>query len=343
MVAKTFATNGVSRMFEKIRIVLQVKPVGPLLALQVYIFIKERFCVVTPFSKEEEITSRKTKAAIISVFSNSLLVVCKLIVGFLTGSVSVISEAAHSAVDLLAALIAYSAVRTSGRPPDLKHPYGHGKIENISGAVEAVLIIVAALWIIYEAIQKFYSVNLPEKLEYGIMIMLVSIVVNIFVSNYLFRVAKETESHALEADALHLQADVWTSAGVLLGLVTVKLTGLYWLDPAFAIAMAFVIFKAGFDMTKKSVAELMDVTITEADQNSILLILKEHPMVKGFSNLRTRRSGSAYLINVHLILNKELSLGKVHCICDEVEQQIKQQFSLCDIIIHVEPNDELPA
>ena len=299
--------------------------------------------MVKPFSPEDAITSRKMKAAQISVLSNSLLVVSKLIVGGLTGSVSVISEAAHSAVDLLAALIAYSAVRTSGKPPDQKHPYGHGKIENISGAVEAVLIIVAALWIIYEAIQKLYGADLPEKLEYGVLIMLVSIVVNVFVSNYLFRVAKETESHALEADALHLKADVWTSAGVLCGLLAMKLTGLYWLDPAFAIAMAFVILKAGFDMTKKSVSELMDVTITEEDENSIVSILREHPMVKGFSNLRTRRSGSTYLINVHLILDKELSLEKVHFICDEVEQQIKEQFSLCDIIIHVEPNGNLPA
>ena len=299
--------------------------------------------MVKPFFHEEEMTSRKTKAAKISVFSNSLLVVSKLIVGLLTGSVSVISEAAHSAVDLLAALIAYSAVRISGKPPDAKHPYGHGKIENISGSVEAVLIIVAALWIIYEAIQKLNGGDVPQKLEYGVVIMLVSIVVNIFVSKYLFRIAKETESHALEADALHLKADVWTSAGVLCGLLAVKFTGLYWLDPAFAIAMAFVILKAGFDMTKKSVAELMDVTITAEEQNNILMIIKEHPMVKDFSNLRTRRSGSAYLINVNLILDKDLSLEKVHCVCDEVEQQIKKKFALCDIIIHVEPNNEVLA
>ena len=288
-------------------------------------------------------TSRKTKAAKISVFSNSLLVVSKLIVGLLTGSVSVISEAAHSAVDLLAALIAYSAVRISGKPPDQKHPYGHGKIENISGSVEAVLIIVAALWIIYEAIQKLNGGDVPQKLEYGVIIMSVSIVVNIFVSKYLFRIAKETESHALEADALHLKADVWTSAGVLCGLLAVKFTGLYWLDPAFAIAMAFIILKAGFDMTKKSVAELMDVTITAEEQNNILMIIKEHPMVKDFSDLRTRRSGSAYLINVNLILDKDLSLEKAHCVCDEVEQQIKKKFTLCDIIIHVEPNNEVPT
>ncbi|MBU2701239.1 cation diffusion facilitator family transporter [Sporomusaceae bacterium BoRhaA] len=289
-------------------------------------------------SLPNDIDFQKTKAAKVSVLSNSLLVVSKLIIGILTGSVSIVSEATHSAVDLLAALIAYYAVKTSGKPPDSKHPYGHGKVENISGAVEAALIVVAALWIIYEAVQKLYVETLPEKLEYGIVIMLVSTIVNIFVSKHLFRIAKITQSHALEADALHLQADVWTSMGVLGGLLAIKLTGLYWLDPVIAITMAFVIFKAGYGMTKKSIAELMDATMTEEDKNSIAVILQEHSMVRGFTNLRTRRSGSVCLIDVHLVLDKELSLDKVHCVCDEIEQRIKARFASSEVLIHVEPS-----
>jgi len=288
-------------------------------------------------------SSKKTNAAILSVASNSLLVISKLVIGIVTGSVSIISEAAHSAVDLLAALIAYFAVKTSGKPPDQKHPYGHGKVENISGAVEAVLIVVAALWIIYESVQKLYVETLPEKLEYGIGVMLVSIIVNIFVSKYLFRIAKETQSHALEADALHLQADVWTSVGVLGGLLAIKLTGLYWLDPVIAIAVSFIIFKAGYDMTRKSLAELMDVAMTEEDKQAIAAILQEHSMVKGFTNLRTRRSGSMCLIDVYLELDKDLSLERVHSVCDEIEQRIKDQFNFCEILIHVEPSSNLLA
>ena len=194
----------------------------------------------------------KAGAARISVFSNSALVLTKLAVGIITGSVSIISEAAHSAVDLLAALIAYYAVTTSDKEPDRNHAYGHGKVENISGAVEAVLIIVAAIWIIYEAGHKFSSQELPKDLEYGIAIMAISIVVNYFVSRRLFLVARRTQSQALEADALHLESDIWTSIGVLVGLVAIKATGLYWLDPVIAIVVAAIIFRAGFGMTRKS-------------------------------------------------------------------------------------------
>ncbi|WP_416341318.1 cation diffusion facilitator family transporter [Sporomusa sphaeroides] len=293
--------------------------------------------LLQPFFGWMQRGNRKAKAAQLSVVSNSLLVISKLVIGIFTGSVSVISEAAHSAVDLLAALIAYYAVKTASKAPDEKHAYGHGKIENISGAVEAVLIVVAALWIIYGSLQKLNVQEVPGNLEYGIAIMVVSIVVNIFVSRYLFRVAKETQSHALEADALHLQADVWTSAGVLGGLLAIKLTGVYWLDPGIAIAVAFIIFKAGYDMTKKSLSELTDVAFTEEDQTVIVAILEEHPLVKGFTNLRTRRSGSMRLIDVHLLLDKNLQLDTVHHVCDEVEQQIKAQLAPCDILVHVEP------
>ena len=177
-------------------------------------------------------TSLKQNTARLSVISNTLLVLLKLIVGLYSGAVSIISEAAHSGVDLIAALVAYFAVRRSDQPPDDQHAYGHGKIENLSGAVEALLIIGAALWIIYEAAEKIGSPKQPEFIEYGIGIMLVSIVVNWWVSSKLHAVAIQTGSHALEADALHLRADIWTSAGVLAGLVIIKVTGLAWLDPS---------------------------------------------------------------------------------------------------------------
>lgn len=281
---------------------------------------------------------RKKKAAAVSVFSNSVLVISKFVIGIVTGSVSIISEAAHSSVDLIASLIAYYAVKTAGIPADAKHPYGHGKVENISGAVEAVLIVVAALWIIYEAVQKLFVETLPEKLEFGIVIMLVSIAANVLVSRYLLKIAKETQSHALEADALHLQADVWTSIGVLGGLVAIKLTGIYWFDPVIAIAMAFIIFKAGYSMTKKSVAELMDVTMSEEDNSEIVAIIEAHSMVRGYTNLRTRRSGSAYLVDVNLVLDKELPLDKAHSVCDEIEESIITRFAGAEVLIHVEPN-----
>ena len=273
----------------------------------------------------------------VSVFSNSSLVVTKLVVGVLTGSVSVISEAAHSAVDLLAAMIAYYAVSTSDKKPDRDHNYGHGKVENISGAVEAVLIIVAALWIIYEASRKLSAKELPRDLEYGIAIMAVSIIVNYFVSRKLFQVAKETQSHALEADALHLEADIWTSIGVLAGLIAIKVTGLYWLDPVIAIVVAAIIFKAGYDMTKKSLRELSDVALPEEERTLIQGIVENHPLIKDHHRLRTRRSGSKRLVDVHILLEPDLRLEQAHAVSVEIEEQIKFLYSPCDVIIHQEP------
>jgi len=289
--------------------------------------------------QKEPLLSFATKkgAASISVVSNSTLVVTKLGVGIFTGSVSVISEAAHSAVDLLAAMIAYYAVSTSDKKPDRNHAYGHGKIENISGAVEAVLIIVAAVWIIYEAVKKISAHEVPKDLEYGIAIMIISIIANYFVSRKLFKVAEATQSHALEADALHLEADIWTSIGVLVGLVAIKVTGLYWLDPVIAIVVAGIIFKVGYDMTRKSMRELNDLSLPDSEQAMLQAVFENHPMVKDYHGLRTRRSGSTRLVDVHILLESNLSLAQAHTVCDEIEARIKNLFTPCEVMIHQEP------
>ncbi|MBP2651618.1 MAG: fieF [Firmicutes bacterium] len=279
----------------------------------------------------------KKSAASISVFSNFLLVLIKIVVGFLTGSVSIISEAAHSAIDLLTALIAYYAVSTSDKQPDHNHTYGHGKIEDISGAVEAVLIIAAALWIIYEASQKLFIEAMPKDLGYGIVIMIIAIIVNYFVSRRLLQVAKITQSQALEVDALHLKADIWTSVGVMTGLVAIKVTGLTWLDPVIAIAVALIIFKAGYAMTKKSLSELVDSALPDEEQAIIRDIIENHPEIIDYHLLRTRRSGSTRLVDVHVILEADLHLQQVHDICDEIEMRIQARFSPCDVVIHSEP------
>lgn len=285
------------------------------------------------FSREKQNTAR------LSIISNTTLVILKLVVGFYTGAVSIISEAAHSAVDLLAAVVAYYAVRQSGKPPDENHAYGHGKIENLSGAIEAVLIVLAAVWILYEAFEKFKTAEIPEFIEYGLVIMLLSIALNYYVSSRLMAVAQKTESHALEADALHLRADIWTSVGVLAGLAIIKFTGLAWLDPAIAIVVAAIVFKAGYGMSKKSLYELTDIALPPEEEEAIVNIVNQHPEVISFHRLRTRRSGSYRLIDMHLILDKNMHLDKAHAVCDQIEADIKCEFGLCDVIIHLEPCD----
>ncbi|MEN6375455.1 MAG: cation diffusion facilitator family transporter [Smithella sp.] len=157
--------------------------------------------------------------ALLSVISNSALVTMKFVVGLVIGSVSIISEAIHSGVDLLASIIALFSVKTSSKPADKNHSFGHGKIENISGTVESLLIFAAAGWIIYEAFQKISKPAPIDNLGWGIGVMLTSSVVNIIVLQRLFKIGRETNSIALQADAWHLRTDVYTSAGVMIGLV----------------------------------------------------------------------------------------------------------------------------
>src|SRR4030043_2449559 len=184
----------------------------------------------------------KVKTARLSIISNTLLIIMKVFVGIISGSVSIISEAIHSSMDLVAALIAYFSVSVSDNPPDSKHPYGHGKVENISGVIEAFLIFIAAALIIIEAIRKL--TGKPFELEIiwiGALVMLLSAVVNTIVSQKLYKIAHETKSIALEADALHLKTDVYTSLGVAVGLGLIAVTGIKWLDPIVAIRVALPI------------------------------------------------------------------------------------------------------
>ena len=285
----------------------------------------------------QNLNELKQKTAWLSILSNTTLVLLKFIVGIYTGAMSLVSEAMHSGVDLLAAMIAFWAVRKSVVPPDKEHDYGHGKYENISSAVEAILIVVAAIGIIYEAVKKFSSVEAPQFLGYGIAIMIFSIVVNYFVSGRLMRVAKQTGSQALEADGLHLRADIWTSVGVLAGLIGIQFTGWHWLDPAIAIFVAGIIFYAGWKMVVDSARELTDTSLPPEDEARIGEIFSRHEAVVGYHCLRTRKSGSYKLLDVHVLFKGERTLEEVHLICDELEGKIREAFGTFDVLIHAEP------
>ncbi len=290
---------------------------------------------------------RKEKVALLSVVSNSLLVILKLAVGFLIGAVSIISEAIHSVVDLIAALIAMFSVKTSSIPADKRHPFGHGKIENISGTVEALLIFLAAGWIMYEAIRK---IRHPEPIEYvswGVGVMLVSALFNTVVSGMLFKVARETDSVALEADAWHLRTDVYTSAGVMLSLALIWAgwwmfpgVDLSWLDPAAAIGVALLILKAAYDLTMRSAKDLMDVQLPSQEVIWIRnLILAHRPVVHGFHQLRTRKAGNFRFVEFHLKVDPGMSVEDSHRITEELSVKIEGHFPRSSVTIHIEPCD----
>jgi cation diffusion facilitator family transporter len=283
---------------------------------------------------------RKVGAARISVASNTFLLVLKLSVGWMMGSVSVISEGLHSGMDLLAAVIATYSVSKTGKPADHDHAYGHGKYESLSGSVEALLIFVAALWIIYEAVKKIMFQETVGHLNWGMLVMLVSVLINVLVSKRLMTVAKEEDSLALEADALHLRTDVWTSAGVLIGLVLIYLTGYYILDPVIAIGVALLIIKAAYDLTKKSFEDLLDTRLPEEEEDAIRDVLRDHNnLFLEYHGLRTRKSGSERYIDLHIVFTKEMPMEEVHDVVSDIEKEIGKQLEMAHVMIHPEPCD----
>lgn len=282
----------------------------------------------------------KRRAAALSVSSNTLLVLSKLVIGILTGSVSVISEAIHSAMDLLAAIIAFIAVSFSDRPPDLDHPHGHGKIESLSGAVEALLIFAAVIFIVYEAIEKFIHGGKVEHLYLGSVVMGFSALVNIGVSWYLQRVGKKTDSEALLADAAHLRTDVYTSLGVLLGLVLVQITGQQWLDPVAALAVGVLITREAWQITRRSVGNLLDESLPETERQKVEQAIQQTGVI--FHDLRSRKSGATRVIDLHLNVSPTSTVEQVHKLCDRIEESIKHEIPRAQVLIHPEPEVGLP-
>jgi cation diffusion facilitator family transporter len=279
--------------------------------------------------------SEKVKTARLSIISNSCLIALKVVAGVLSGSVSILSEAIHSGMDLLAAVIAFFSVRLSDTPPDKEHPYGHGKYENVSGVIEAFLIFFAAGWIIYEAIDKIIDPKPVEKIEIGAAVMAVSAIVNLLVSQRLYKVARKTDSIALEADALHLKTDVYTSAGVAVGLLLLWITGWRILDPLVAIAVALFILRESYRLMRNAFSPLVDASLS--GEETRIITEEIHKRGLSFHNLRTRKAGHTRFAELHLELPGDMQLKDVHRLCDEIENAIESRISRVDINIHVEP------
>lgn len=290
----------------------------------------------------------RSSVALLSVASNTFLIGVKLVIGLMIGSISVISEAIHSGVDLVAALIALFSVRKSVKPADHHHPYGHGKVENISGTIEAVLIFFAAGFIINEALHKLLSPRPIDMVGWGVGVMLVSALLNIVVSHLLFVVARATESVALEADAWHLRTDVYTSAGVLAGLAVIWVgkrmapgLDLSWIDPIAAIVVALLIIHTAYHMVKKSARDILDASLPDRELSQIKeLIFKQTPAVVGFHGLRTRKAGPTRFVEFHLLVDQDMNVLDSHRITQVVTDDIRGLFPDTHVNIHIEPCDK---
>ena len=277
------------------------------------------------------IDAEKKFAAGISITSNAVIIFTKLIAGVMSGSISIISEAIHSLSDFLASVLTFFAVTRSAEPADKEHPFGHGKYEDMSGFIEGGLIIFAGLYIIYEAASKLiFGYHVKAEPTIGIYVMGFAVVANFFVSRYLFMVARKADSVSLYADAKHLSTDIFSSLGVLIGLLLIKFTGLTILDPIIAL-------KAGFLISKDTLNNLLDGSIPHEDIEKIEEIIKKNKVIKGYKDIKGRKSGQYKDIELTLLFNPDMKLCCCHNICDQIENEIKASLGNVTIVTHAEP------
>lgn len=279
----------------------------------------------------------KSNAAMLSIASNTALIIFKVITGIMVGSISIISEAIHSSIDLLASIIAYFSIKKAEKAEDKEHPFGHGKFENVSGFAEALLILFAAAIIIAEAVKKLMNGFELNDVTPGLIVMLIAAVINLFISRILFKVSKRTNSIALEADAYHLLTDVVTSFGVFIGLLLLKFTHWQLLDPITAIFVALLIIKTGISLTRKSMKDLVDSSLSNEELTTISEIIKSYSQVVSYHELRTRKSGEQREIDIHLEFNMYYTLLETHNVCNLIENEIKVVYPNSYIMIHCEP------
>ncbi len=289
----------------------------------------------------------KKAIAFISVVSNTLLTLLKLVAGVITGSVSLLSEGLHSFGDLFASLIAFGSVVESAKPADKEHPMGHGKFEDMAGFIEAWLIILSAFFILYIGFEKIISKNVAHTFhaDAAVYIMFFSVLVNFIVASILLKKGKETDSSALEGDGHHLMADVYSSLAVALGLLAVKITGHYILDPIIAIMVGTMILRTGISLVKKTGSSLLDSSLPDENLNVINKVLNSYKQ-KGIlevKSIRTYKSGNIKNIILIIYLDCMTTLKDAHKLMDEIENSIEAGLKNTNIIIHAEPKIEAPV
>lgn len=256
----------------------------------------------------------------------------------MSGSVSIISEAIHSGMDLLAALIAYVSVSVSSKPADQEHPYGHGKIENVSGFIEGILIFIAAILIIKQAVEKLINPVPLHETSLGIVVMIFSAVINTIVAYYLYQTAQEEDSIALEADALHLKTDVYTSLGVAAGLLAIKLTGWEILDPLIAIFVSLIIIKEAYYLCLNAFHPLLDSRLPHTEEEPILKTLSKYINEQNIEieHFKTRKAGSQRFIDFHVLFPADTTVRESTSLVNELKGEILKITPRAHIHIHTD-------
>ncbi|GAP22436.1 cation diffusion facilitator family transporter [Leptolinea tardivitalis] len=295
-------------------------------------------------SSSSQATREKTQAALSSVIAAVGLTTFKIIVGAVTGSLGILAEAAHSGLDLVAALVTFLAVRISGKPADEEHLYGHGKVENLSALFETLLLLATCAWIIYEAYQRLFVH--PVEVEVSIwafIVMAVSIIVDATRSRVLANAAKKHNSQALEADALHFSTDIWSSSVVIAGLGCVLLAnnvkGLDFLkhaDAVAAVGVAFIVIYVSVELGIRTIKGLLD-SAPDGLVEKVTAVVKSVPGVSDVHKVRVRPSGAHIFIDAHVVMDAALPLGEVHTLTEKIQAEVRKIAPEADFTVHAEP------
>ena len=281
----------------------------------------------------------KKKVAFWSVIAAIFITAFKLVIGLLSGSLGIISEALHSGLDMVAAIITYFSVRVSDKPADKDHNYGHGKVENLSALVETILLLVTCVWIISEAIHRLVSGNTNIEVSvWSYIVVICSIIIDYTRSRALYRVARKHNSQALEADALHFSTDIWSSSVVLFGLIGYQFLGWHKADSIAALFVAVIVLFVSYQLGRKAI----DVLLDKSPVNTTKIVsttLKEFPQVLKFHGLKARTAGADTFIKFNVHFDPDLSLREVHEVCDKIESEIKKKVVRSEVYIHAEPEE----
>jgi cation diffusion facilitator family transporter len=282
-------------------------------------------------------TVHKNRIALTSVVAAVFLTSFKLVVGLLTGSLGILSEALHSALDLIAAVITLLAVRFADLPADNEHNYGHGKIENLSALIETFLLLVTCFWIIYESINRLINKHPIEINAFSFIVIITSILIDFSRSRALYRVARKYNSQALEADALHFSTDIWSSTVVLIGLIVYRFFNFVYADSIAALLVALIVLSVSYRLGRRAFDVLLDRAPSKiVDQ--INHVIDQIPGVIKYHDLRVREGGSYKFVELNIHVNKGLSIEDAHSISENVEDEITKKIPHCKVTVHIEPD-----
>lgn len=282
------------------------------------------------------------KATIVSTSVATILVIIKMVVGVLSGSIAVLASAIDSFLDLTVSLFNYFALHTAEKDPDSKFPYGKSKVEPLAAVIEGVVISLSALFILYEALIKIVHPREMSHMNESIVVMIISFVITALLVIFLNHVAKKTNNMVIKADALHYKTDLFSNGAILMALVLISYTAEQLIDPILGIVIAFYMIYSAIPIIKEGVLMLLDAALSEDEITNIKQIISKHKAITTFHDLKTRESGSHIFISVHAVFNVSISLYDAHLVSDKIENELRQHFKdkKTHVLIHMDPYDD---